>query len=199
MIADPDIDEVFAYWRSIRNGRAMPGKSDLDPINIRKHIPFVSIHERVAPDEFVYRIHGTGLAATAAADHTGTNAFDLVPEVWRNPLMTLLNGVLDHPCGVLEEHLLDNSIRGRLTRVGLHLPLADNAGAPKFVLNYHPPGEEERSRSINTWRAPESQQEVIGFTDLEFIDLGSGLPEFAPQAVEMIRGITKNLLEKTAS
>jgi hypothetical protein len=192
--ADRDIAKFLDYWRQLCAGRVMPAKSDLNPVDIRAALPHLSLHERKDRDSFVYLVHGTALASTASGDHTGQDIFDAVPDAWRHQLMMLLNAMLDHPCGAREEHVLQDPIVGHVHRDGLHLPMSDDAGNVTYLLSYYPPVQRGDEVSISVSREPDSIRQPVGILDIEFIDIGQGLPAFAEQATAAAKQLTEKLM-----
>jgi hypothetical protein len=68
----PEVRAVVAYWRGKAGTRRMPGRSDIDPSEMKPYLPRVSLID-VVPDErrFVYRLVGTEEAALRGYDPTG--------------------------------------------------------------------------------------------------------------------------------
>jgi len=78
---DPRIGEFLAYWSTKRAGRVMPSRSDLDPIDIPKFLPYVSLLD-VIPDvpieqRYRVRLFGTKLVDLHERDWTGRSIFDV--------------------------------------------------------------------------------------------------------------------------
>jgi hypothetical protein len=79
-MADPDfladcherVRAVYRYWDSKRNGRLMPRRADLDPLDIPKLLSDICLVD-VVPDarKYVYRLIGTNEAAMRGRDPTG--------------------------------------------------------------------------------------------------------------------------------
>jgi hypothetical protein len=63
---------IYLYWDSKRNGRLMPSRADLDPVDIPKLLPDICLVD-VVPDarKYVYRLIGTNEAAMRGRDPTG--------------------------------------------------------------------------------------------------------------------------------
>jgi hypothetical protein len=62
--------ELYHYWLSKRRLRSMPSRSDIDPLEIPRLLPYVGIVEK-AGDELRYRLVGTALAQQFGRDFTG--------------------------------------------------------------------------------------------------------------------------------
>ena len=63
---------LYRYWDGKRNGRLMPSRSDLDPVDIPRFLPDICLVD-VVPDarKYVYRLIGTNEAAMRGRDPTG--------------------------------------------------------------------------------------------------------------------------------
>jgi hypothetical protein len=63
---------IYRYWDSKRNGRLMPRRADLDPLDIPRFLPDICLVD-VVPDarRYVYRLIGTNEAAMRGRDPTG--------------------------------------------------------------------------------------------------------------------------------
>ena len=197
--ADNEIEQMLEYWRGICGAQLMLAKSAFNPMDVPAALPHISIHERMSPTSYIYRIHGTALVSTASGDNTGDDIINAMPEIWRRPLFDIMNTILDLPCGIREEHILRDPIKGLIHRDGLHLPLANDDGAATFMLSYYPPLHPGDDLALSLSREPNSIREPIGFADLAYIDIGAGIPEFAGQIVAKAREISDNLLKNGTS
>jgi len=62
--------DLYRYWLSKRGLRRMPSRSDIDPADIPRLLPYVGMVEKV-DDEFRYRLAGTALVQQFGRDFTG--------------------------------------------------------------------------------------------------------------------------------
>lgn len=68
----PDIRLMLDYWLEKRAGRSMPARSDIDPAEILRYLPYVTLVDVVDDDpRFVYRLVGTMEVALRGRDPTG--------------------------------------------------------------------------------------------------------------------------------
>lgn len=68
----PDIRLVLNYWQSKCAGRSMPARNDIDPIDIHRYLPYVTLVDVVEDERrFVYRLVGTKEVALRGRDPTG--------------------------------------------------------------------------------------------------------------------------------
>jgi hypothetical protein len=74
----PVLRELFLYWAGIRDGRSMPARRDLDPLDIPALLPWVLLTDVLRnPLDFRYRLVGTGVAGLSRHDYTGRRFSEL--------------------------------------------------------------------------------------------------------------------------
>jgi hypothetical protein len=73
--ADPILGAALAYWRQKRNGRSMPSRRDIDPIEIPKLLPHLQLID-ILGSRFRYRLIGTALTEAHGKDYTGRYSDD---------------------------------------------------------------------------------------------------------------------------
>ena len=97
---DPRTIELLAYWSSKRGTRLMPSRRDLDPIDIPKLLPFVSLTDIVpgAPIEQRYRVRlfGTKLVDIHEGDWTGRSFFDVTTRETAQRIVQSIEFVVNH-------------------------------------------------------------------------------------------------------
>ena len=78
---DPRIHDLIEYWTSKLRGRAMPSRSDIDPAEIVRLLPFIALVDVIpdTPIEKRYRVRlvGTQLVEFHQKDWTGKQIFDV--------------------------------------------------------------------------------------------------------------------------
>lgn len=55
--------ELFQYWNRLRDGRPAPRRAEVEPADIKKHLPDTFILERDSRGEAVFRLAGTRLCS----------------------------------------------------------------------------------------------------------------------------------------
>jgi len=69
---DPLLIRLHDHWRSLRRGREMPSRADLDPLDIAFILGNVLLVDVLRdPTRFRIRLHGTNMVARAGYDMTG--------------------------------------------------------------------------------------------------------------------------------
>lgn len=77
--ADPVLRTAFDHWESLRRGRAMPRRCDVDPAALKLVLPHLQITDVVADgDRFRYRLVGTAIVEAYGADFTGKYVDELM-------------------------------------------------------------------------------------------------------------------------
>lgn len=73
----PDILKVLAYWQDKCDGRAMPRRADIDPVELVPFLANITLVDVVADSRrFVYRLVGTGEVQLRGNDPTGLAVAD---------------------------------------------------------------------------------------------------------------------------
>ena len=78
-ISDPRLQQGYEYWRRKSAGKAMPRRTDLDPIEIPKLLPDVMLVDVVATGRYRYRLIGTGNARAHGVNATGRYLDEVLP------------------------------------------------------------------------------------------------------------------------
>lgn len=131
----PGLEAALEYWERKRSGHNMPGRQDIDPIDMLDFLPRIALLEVTRrPVRFRYRLCGTGVCHVHHCDTTGLWVDKLEPEPHgallheqyfdvvrtRRPAMHL--NVLDsHDCYRAYAHML--------------LPLSRNHDAVDMILS----------------------------------------------------------------
>jgi hypothetical protein len=68
----PNLEQLLAYWRGKRKGDLVPGRSDIDPIEIPRLMPDVALVDILHdPLDYRYRLVGTRLVEMMGGERTG--------------------------------------------------------------------------------------------------------------------------------
>jgi len=74
---DPRVQAIYEYWDGKRNGRRMPSRGDIDPVEIPSFLPCIILVD-VSHDPVVcrYRLVGTDIVYRRGFDPTGKTVGD---------------------------------------------------------------------------------------------------------------------------
>jgi hypothetical protein len=79
-IRRPMLRQLYEYWDQRRGTREFPGRPDIDPIDMRFALGYISLVDVLyEPMRFRYRLHGSIIAARLGIDMTG-KFVDEIPE-----------------------------------------------------------------------------------------------------------------------
>ena len=93
----PVINEVEAYWEGLRNGRAMPSRSEVDPRGLQRALSNAFIIERIAPRQARFRLAGHHLHDLMGMDVRGMPLSAVFEPETRDELGDLLAAMFDTP------------------------------------------------------------------------------------------------------
>ncbi len=90
-VDEPLLNELVAYWEAKRAGRMAPRRSDIDPIELKAHLPRLLLLDVLqAGVDFRYRLIGTAIVQGMGHDSTGRRVSEVFAD---HP--ALLKGVLE--------------------------------------------------------------------------------------------------------
>lgn len=135
-------EEVFRYWKSLRRPGRLPSRQDLDPVQLARHLPTISLIDVLSespdnnPELFRQRLAGTGLFPAYGAEITGKTFDDIYTEAealyWAEELSAIVeNG----RAGVGLHSMAWRGARG-LTLFWLRLPLASDGRNVDMILGH---------------------------------------------------------------
>lgn len=145
----PTTAAFYRYWDSKRQGREMPARSDLDPIEMRPWLPGVILVDVVQfPDQLIYRVVGTRSVTIRASEVTGR-------PVQQGQHGSKLPHVIENYRLVIEEKKLVYDWDGTSSRDGselwtevLMLPLSSDGQAVNQVISYIEEHSRPRARQV---------------------------------------------------
>lgn len=71
---DPFLQALCQYWDSVRAGRVMPSRADIDPVKIPKLLPYIIMYNVVAGGGYVIRLVGEEVCQFVGRNTTGLPA-----------------------------------------------------------------------------------------------------------------------------
>ena len=129
--ARPDrvLGDLRAYWESLRQGRAIPARADVEPRGIRRALDFAFILERIAPGAARFRLAGRHLIDLMGMEVRGMPVCSFLNTSSRGRLSDVLESVFRGP-QIAEMRLDSPASYGRpgLGAQMLLLPLRSDLG-----------------------------------------------------------------------
>jgi hypothetical protein len=91
----PDLKVFVAYWHAKRDGRAMPGRGDLAPSEMKAYLPRLHIYDVIdGGRDFRIRLMGTRLSSGWRRDPTGALVSEQEDKGFARRVPRILNKVL---------------------------------------------------------------------------------------------------------
>ncbi|MGV8998045.1 MAG: PAS domain-containing protein [Parvibaculaceae bacterium] len=163
------LKRFYDYWNSLPKTAHMPDRQDFNPAAIHTLMPNVTILELVSPNFVLARLIGTAIATTLGVDMTGHNYLDYIADGEREGYLKMLALQFSVPCGrrTFLRGRLSTGVLGRIDVVSLPMFYA-RSGHP-MLLNYF---ESMERTGIDA----AEHREVLGFDDIQWLDIGAGVP-----------------------
>jgi hypothetical protein len=134
LIKDTLLAECWAFWRSCRDGRAVPLKACLDPVAMpRRILPHLFLYERTSDGRFRCRLAGTGVCEMFHNDPTGKYLDDMIPPLAQERRIQLYRAVLDRERPVVFEGHIAEPGREWIPFLRLLLPISSDGVATDTV------------------------------------------------------------------
>jgi hypothetical protein len=130
-------EELFAYWASLKQGARLPGRRCLDPGDIKRHLPTVSLIDVLdGGADFRMRLAGTGLYNVYGREITGRRLAEVynsaATDYWRQEL----GKVVSEGRPAVGAHNLGWRGASHLSILWLRLPLASDGRRVDMILGY---------------------------------------------------------------
>ncbi len=125
---------LYSYWEAKRDGRRMPVRRDLDPVEIKALLPQLMLLD-IVPDGFRYRLVGTKVVQEMGRDLTGATVGSYVHRSnFGNTILAMFARVRDSriPLFTTGEYSVPRGSTHWVSR--LILPLGPREGAPDMLL-----------------------------------------------------------------
>jgi hypothetical protein len=133
---------LFDYWNAIRAGRPAPLRSEIEPGDIRRILPYVFILERQDENTYRFRLAGTGLCSVYSMEFRGHNMLSMWQEDCLSSLKHALRDVTLNASISIVEYTATTNEQREATFEMILLPLAQDNGAITRVLGCAVPVKE---------------------------------------------------------
>ena len=118
---------AFAFWESIRAGRPMPGRADIDPSEIVGILPCVFLLDvRPEPLDFRYRLIGTKMSNNINRDHTGSCMSEIEHQRAPSRIWTACERVVTHRVPLSSDTPYVGKLHEFKTTEDLIMPLSED-------------------------------------------------------------------------
>lgn len=126
---------LHRYWSSKHRGGALPGRGDIDPIELRGYLSRITLAELRA-GQLVYRLVGTELVDEWGFEPTGRSVAESAPPAYRQTYLAPYQAVLSQICPIHASLPPRGRPYSGLTTEVIYLPLARDGRSVDMVLAY---------------------------------------------------------------
>ena len=169
----PVARELLAYWSTLPRREFVPERRHFDPMAIVRILPVITLLERVADDDWRFRVAGTEIERRWERNLTGVPylGIDILSPRASAAMRHEFNRVVDFPCGSWSRRAVRlQSGRGALVET-LRLPLRAGDGSLSLIVSC----SAESGDPIEP--QADAPQEIIHITAHRFFDIGAGSPD----------------------
>lgn len=171
-----DSQGFFEHWQSLRTGsNLIPAQKDFLDNPQPNYAPFIHISEVTDTGIMIVRLMGTGLVERWGKDKTGEAMGEGQPEHVREALYSNTRLVIATPCGVRSEIELAANSGSEMVVEAVTLPIGVEPGRPGRLVAY--------SALMRKLEYGEHSQRYKSLANVEWIDLGAGVPGDPPMVI----------------
>lgn len=134
-ISSPSLREILLYWDSLRRGRPLPGWRDVDPLDLRHHLPIMWAwkYDRAA-DLFTGRLAGEAITAVFGESLRNRSLEEFFKDRSYEDIREQFHRVVDEPaiyvgCGAVFDYAGHYGSGERIV-----MPLADDGRHPDGLI-----------------------------------------------------------------
>ncbi|GAB4352387.1 MAG: hypothetical protein Kow00114_01060 [Kiloniellaceae bacterium] len=130
-ISDPDLRRLFDYWRGKRNGRPMPAKDDIDPIEIPWALTRIFLMDYEPDAGFRYRLAGSEISSVFGRGNLkGLSFADILPPEGARVVAERWAPMIEQRAAISMKGLVYLAAERVPIGERILLPLADSANGP---------------------------------------------------------------------
>ncbi|MSO96642.1 MAG: PAS domain-containing protein [Rhodospirillaceae bacterium] len=170
-IVDARCQSFLDHWRTLprRAGQIIPHSNDYLDQAPAELMPAVFIHE-VLEDGLLVRFMGTKLVERWRRDDTGKMFGTHLDDAARGRLLSVVNTVVNHPCGILQHGFLATSAGRQAMFEAILLSLSVEPWQPKRLIVY--------SVILDVLGREEHRSRFAAAGERCWMDIGAGLPSY---------------------
>jgi hypothetical protein len=92
--SNPDLRALYAYWDGLRHGRLMPRRTDIDPTQIPKLLPYAFMYNAAPDGSFTIRLAGEELTTFLPKSPVGQAAGSTMTQSGAEMIVQILAAVV---------------------------------------------------------------------------------------------------------
>jgi hypothetical protein len=150
----------------------LPQRTDISPVTFGPFLPLMCIAEFMAQRHMQIVYAGSEFERLAGFSPDVENYYDLLADDFADAAAVFHRIIRDAPCGAFIGDVITTTSGARYLHETLHLPLADEAGMPRYLLIYGVGRKPAGENGTRTWENHRASQ----IKELHYLDLGAGAP-----------------------
>ena len=165
----PVAAEFLAAWSLLPKRDYVPDRQSFDPMTLPRILPALTILQRLADDEWRFRVIGTEIEGRWGRRLTGLNYTEIVAPVAAAIMRREFGEIVQRPCGSWSTRRVEFT-SGKLVMVEtLRLPLRAKDGSSSLILSCscELPGRTTHGR--------DQPRTIISMVQQRFLDIGAGV------------------------
>jgi hypothetical protein len=127
---------LYQYWNARRGIRSMPGRGDIDPLEMRQWLPRITLVDVDGEDRFTYRLVGTQIVDLLGINPTGQPIESAWPEEMAATMLQGLRQVVETRAPVFALQTCQWRGDQEPTAWFMRLPLSSDGAEVEMVLAY---------------------------------------------------------------
>jgi hypothetical protein len=164
--------DLLAAWSALPRRDGVPARADFDPMAVRQILPIVSLIERIDASEWRMRLAGTEIERRWGRTLTGLSYTDIMAPAAAASTLCEFEAICRQACGSWSMRHLELSSGRRIDVETLRLPLRAADGRVSLILSC---SGELTGRFLHE---ADQCREVLTVVEQEFLDIGTGIPEW---------------------
>jgi hypothetical protein len=101
--------ELIGHWTQIRRGNLVPLEEDIDPRELVRLFPWLTIADLSEPETATIEVAGAAVTRRFATDIRKANWIDFMPPAMRRPAAMARDLLITVPCGIYYRYQLSDS------------------------------------------------------------------------------------------
>jgi len=153
--------ELYDYWCLKRGSRAMPGRQDIDPIELKRLLPHLLLTDVIdGGKRFRFRLVGTAIQEAFGRNMTGFHIDEVMTSPYLEFISALYRDIVEKQKPIYSESTYYSQHTVGMRAERLMLPLASDGATVDMVVSIQTIGFRSAARTISIRLAQEQNEEI---------------------------------------
>jgi len=124
---DAILGQVYDYWLTKRHDRLFPARSDIEPTELRRLLPYLMLSDVVdGGDRIRFRLVGTNMVTHWGGDFTGKHLDEVMSGTYRDFMMGLYRDTIRQACPIYSRSRFRWDVGRSVETERLFMPLGED-------------------------------------------------------------------------